>query len=226
MFLFFNLTLCTAVFLILFHFLFCENLMKSILWHMAFCTLMLLPNEGGSLEISRKGAIVYLSGPVVSNDQFDFKEFMTDPQQAGVQIIKLNSTGGKTLSAIHMGRLIRSLKLTTWVDAKTDNCASACTILFASGVNRHYTNAAFIKDGVYEKKSLKVGLGYHEAHVPQSLHANHYSGAATAEEIRAFYEFGSPNAARLVPLAPPDKLYKLSAQTALQLEIATSLLAP
>ena len=191
-----------------------------------FLLLLLFPRIGLALEISKKGNMVILSGQVVSDDQYNFKDFMSDPDNSNVKIIKLNSRGGRTIAAIHMGRLIRSKNLTTFVDAKTDNCASACTILFSSGVRRHYINAEFIKDGVYNKDQLKTGLGYHEAHATLSLEKSHYSGQATAEEIGAFYEFGAQNAIDLVKRAPPDKLYKISAKTALDLGLATSLSPP
>ena len=183
-------------------------------------------NSSFALEIGIKGDTVFLTGLVVAGDQYNFKEVISDPVNSNIKIVKLNSQGGKTFVSIEIGRMIRDRSLITFVDAKSDNCASACTILFSSGVRRHYINAEFIKDGVYDKKMLKTGLGYHEAHSTLSLQSNHYSGQGTAEEIAAFYEFGSKNAVNLVTLAPPEKLYKISAKTAIELGLATSLLSP
>ena len=179
-----------------------------------------------ALEMNVKGNTLFLSGQVVAGDQYDFKDIITKPENANIQIIKLNSQGGRTIAAIEMGRMIRTRNLATFVDAKTDNCASACTLIFSSGVRRHYINAEFIKDGVYNKKTLKTGLGYHEAHTPLSREKNRYSGPATAADIAGFYEFGSKNAVDLVKLAPPEKLYKISSKTAIDLGLATSLVAP
>lgn len=191
-----------------------------------FLMAMIAPQEILALNMTIKGNTLFLSGLVVAGDEYNFKDIITDPENANIRIIKLNSQGGRTRAAIDMGRMIRARNLTTFVDAKTDNCASACTIIFSSGVRRHYINAEFIKDGVYSKTVLKTGLGYHEAHTPLSLEKNHYSGQATAEEIRGFYEFGSPKAVDLLKLAPPEKLYKISAKTAIDFGLATSLSAP
>lgn len=179
-----------------------------------------------ALEISKSGSIVILKGSIVAGDEFEFKNFMNDPSNAAIKIVRLNSTGGKVIPARDIGRLIRSKNLTTYVDSKSDNCASACTLLFGAGVKRHYANAQNIKDGVYGFKEQAVGLGYHEGNAPLSLDGNKYSGQATADMIAAYYEFGVQNAKDIITLAPPNKLYRLSSQKALSLGIATSLSAP
>jgi hypothetical protein len=188
--------------------------------------LVLTPCFSHALEISKNGSVVMLKGPIVAGDEYEFKNFINDPSNASIKIVRLHSTGGKVIPARDIGRLIRSKNLTTLVDAKSDNCASACTLLFGAGVNRHYTNASNIKDGVYGFKELTVGLGYHEGNTPTSLDKNRYSGQATADMIAGYYEFGVKNAKDIITLAPPNKLYRVSSQTALQLGIATSLAAP
>ena len=179
-----------------------------------------------ALELSKMGDVVMMSGYVNGGDDALFKDFMADPNNANIKVIRLNSTGGMAGTATRIGRLIRHKNLTTLVDGKTDNCFSACTILFSSGVRRHYINAQLIKDGVYSKPDVMPGLGFHEAHDYRSPHSHPHSGEGTAGVIAAFYEFGTKNAVDLVTLAPPNKLYYISSQTALNLGIATSLSAP
>jgi hypothetical protein len=200
--------------------------MRSLTGFIFFILLCTLSNPSSALTFTQKGQTAFLTGPIKDGDAIEFKAFINDPAQAQIKIIRLNSTGGRIIPARDIGRLIRSKNLTTYVDAKSDNCASACTLLFGAGVHRHYTNATSIKDGVYGFKDLTVGLGYHEGNESLSLDSNRYSGQATANMIAAYYEFGVQNAKDIITLAPPNKLYRISSQTALKLGIATSLSAP
>ena len=184
------------------------------------------PESAFALTMTAKGNTAFLSGPIIDTDEFTFKEFINDAAHAQIKIIRLNSSGGRVNPARSMGRLIRSKNLTTFIDAKTDNCASACTLLFGAGVNRHYVNAQAIKDGVFGFKEVTTGLGYHEGNEPLSRDTNRYSGQATANMIAGYYELGVPKAKDLITLAPPNKLYRVSSETALQLGLATSLSAP
>ena len=176
-----------------------------------------------SLEISKKGDVVILKGGIKNGDEINFKEFIFDPNNSNIKIIKLNSPGGMVIPARDIGRIIRSKNLTTLLDAKSDNCASACTVIFGSGVKRIYLNGNNIKDGVYGFKELTVGLGYHEGNNPLSRDGNRYSGQATADMIGAYYEFGVKNAKDVITLAPPNKLYRISSKTAFNLGIATDI---
>lgn len=179
-----------------------------------------------AMEIIKKGDTALLQGGIKSGDEIKFKEFINDPTNSNIKIIKLNSSGGFVIPARDIGRLIRSKNLSTIVDGKTDNCASACTVIFGSGIKRHYVNGNSIKDGVYGFKELTVGLGYHEGNSPLSKDGNRYSGQATADMIASYYEFGVKNAKDIITLAPPNKLYRISSQTALNLGIATYLTSP
>ena len=175
-----------------------------------------------AMEIIKKGDAALLQGGIKSGDEIKFKEFINDPTNSNIKVIKLNSSGGFVIPARDIGRLIRSKNLSTFVDGKTDNCASACTVIFGSGIKRHYVNGNSIKDGVYGFKEITVGLGYHEGNSPLSKDGNRYSGQATADMIASYYEFGVKNAKDIITLAPPNKLYRISSQTALNLGISTS----
>ena len=102
-----------------------------------------------AMEIIKKGDAALLQGGIKSGDEIKFKEFINDPTNSNIKIIKLNSSGGFVIPARDIGRLIRSKNLSTFVDGKTDNCASACTVIFGSGIKRHYVNGNSIKDGVF-----------------------------------------------------------------------------
>ena len=200
--------------------------MTRILTGLALVFAYLTIQPSLALEISKKGETVFLTGSIKDGDEINFKEFLSDPSNATIRIIRLHSTGGKVIPARDIGRIIRSKNLATFVDAKTDNCASACTVIFGSGVKRHYANGQTIKNGVYGFKDLTIGLGYHEGNAPLSRDSNRYSGQATADMIAAYYEFGVKGATDIITLAPPNKLYRISSQTALNLGIATSLSVP
>ena len=200
--------------------------MRALLFFLTTLSLVICARPSFALTMTAKGNTAFLSGPIIDTDEFTFKEFINDPAHAQIKIIRLNSSGGRVNPARSMGRLIRSKNLTTFIDAKTDNCASACTLLFGAGVNRHYVNAQAIKDGVFGFKEVSRGLGYHEGNEPLSRDANRYSGQATANMIAGYYELGVSKAKDLITLAPPNKLYRVSSQTALQFGLATSLSAP
>jgi hypothetical protein len=66
---------------------------------------------------------------------------------AYIRTVVLESPGGSVRDALDMGRLIREKKFSTAVEAR-HYCASACPLVFASGVERHAQGNAAI--GVHE----------------------------------------------------------------------------
>jgi hypothetical protein len=73
--------------------------------------------------------------------------------------VTLNSGGGKMYVAMTIGELIRSQRLNTVILAG-NKCASACGLIFISGVNRALTNTAFNKSslGLHQSSlTLKAG---------------------------------------------------------------------
>ena len=142
-----------------------------------------------------------------------------------VQIVNLNSGGGKIEPAGDIARLIRAHGLATLVDGAHAKCASACTVIFAGGVRRYYANAQGLSEGPMSKSSF-VGLGFHQGNSKLSLEGNKYSGRATAMMISFYYELGMSRAAELVDKAPPERYYRISGPTALAMGIATSLQGP
>jgi hypothetical protein len=126
-----------------------------------------------------------------------------------------------------IARDIRKLGLNTAVDGSRAVCASACTVLFAAGVQRHYYNADGVPEGV-RKADMSPGLGYHGANNSAStiLMARQSPGAGMQGIINMYYELGSSGAAGLANQAAPSQLYKINGRTALSLGIATSTARP
>jgi hypothetical protein len=178
-----------------------------------------------AIELKRSGAFLLLQGPLNWGDHHVFKAFV-DAQPPGIRTVVLNSGGGSVEAAQEIGRRIRKEGWATLVDARKMRCASACTAIFAAGLSRHYVGADGLADEAIGPKTRRGGLGYHQGSSPASLHANNYSGGASAYMVALYYEFGSRGAASVVDLAPPNMLYVLSGRTALEKGIATSLAMP
>jgi hypothetical protein len=183
-------------------------------------------NPCHALTMTNQGNMAFLSGPIIDDDETRFKKFITDPDNAQIKIIRLHSGGGRIHAARLIARMIREKKLITFVDAKTDNCASACTLLFSAGIKRHYINAQDIEDGLYGLKQTVYGLGFHEGSNQKSSELNHQSQRATESMMSAYDEFGIPKAKELIALANPAWLYRISSRTALKLGIATHSTTP
>ena len=187
--------------------------------------LVLCTFPAAALDIRVAGGQFVLSGRIIEGDQIRFREMLEDPRNAGIRVVRLNSGGGKISAAGEIGQLIRRRGMATLLDAGSGRCGSACTVIFAAGVSRHYVGGAGVADAVVPKNSYR-GLAYHEGSNPLSTASNRYSGPATASLIGWYYEFGSSAAKDLATKAPPEKFYQISSQTALSLGIATSVNRP
>ncbi|MCF4123922.1 hypothetical protein [Methylobacterium sp. SyP6R] len=176
-----------------------------------------------AMSLSESGDQATLAGAIVPGDGEAFARFLAGPHARPLRVVYLNSGGGKVLEGIAIGRAIRRAGLVTAVDAQAARCDSACTLIFAGGVRRHYIHG----EDVYEGMSGRSGLGFHTAHRPGNrIEANTLNQRGT-DNMRRFYgEMGQPGAATLVDKAAFDSLYRPSGSTALTLGIATSLQAP
>ncbi len=172
------------------------------------------------MSLSESGDRVTLAGSIVPGDGEAFARFLAGPHARPLRVVYLDSGGGKVLEGIAIGRAIRRAGLVTAVDAQAARCDSACTLIFAGGVQRH------LREDVYEGMSGRSGLGFHTAHRPAAGPRPPPQPAST-ENMRRFYaEMGQPGAATLVDRAAFNTLYRPSGSTALGLGIATSLQAP
>lgn len=77
---------------------------------------------------------------VIQRNTSDLKKIGCNPEVVGRPIIFLWSEGGQVYEAIRMGRVIRSLGLSTWAR----DCRSACIFLLAGGTTRIASNNVFI----------------------------------------------------------------------------------
>ena len=186
--------------------------------------LVLCAQPVAAMEYSRNGVTVTLSGNIKPDDEHMMPKFFDRPENAGIRYINLVSGGGSVNAAIEVGRQIRRRNFETIVDGGRANCSSACTILFGSGVKRHYINSGAVQDGAF--KFGGNGLGFHQASTQLSRQPSSFSGAGTGMVIGAYYEFGIGGASGLADKAPPNMIYRLSGPSAVQLGIATSLTLP
>jgi hypothetical protein len=176
-----------------------------------------------AIELSEQGTTAFLSGKIDPGDDVKFQEFLAQPRAAKLRALQLNSTGGYIAAAAAIARSVRQLGLVTLVDAAKSRCNSACTLIFAGGVARHYINASAVVDGL----GKGWGLGYHEGNDRNKTgQGERASPGATAAMIRNYYELGSPAAAEFAEKAPFNGMYHISGATALSRGIATSLSAP
>ncbi len=178
-----------------------------------------------ALEFQAHGNTIYAVGVIKPGDEFKFKDFFNSLPKGSAKIVDLASPGGFIMPALEIARLIRADGLTTYVDASRSLCASACTVLFAGGTQRHYVNAPG-QAGQPKAGTVLRGLGFHEGGSPLSQAADHYSGQASAMVIDAFYELGVPGAADFVTKASPRQIMLLDGETARRIGFATSLAKP
>lgn len=176
-----------------------------------------------AMSLSESGDQVTLAGSIVPGDGQAFARFLAGPHAQPLRVVYLNSGGGKVLEGIAIGRAVRRAGLVTVVDAHAARCDSACTLIFAGGVRRHYVHG----EDVYEGMSGRSGLGFHTAHRTGSRVEDSTLNERGTDTMRRFYgEMGQPGAATLVDKAAFNSLYRPSGSTALTLGIATSLQAP
>jgi hypothetical protein len=189
----------------------------------AVIAAVFLPGTASALEFSQSGGIGRISGPVKPGDAAKFEEFMAQPGASSIRTFYLNSPGGSTGNAMEIARRIRRMGAVTVVDGR-QSCESACTILFAGGIRRHYINAGNLQDRL---GGARGGLGFHEANNANADgRGARQDGRGTAFIINAYYEFGMSGAAQFATKAGFRSMYRISGQTALQNGIATSLSPP
>jgi hypothetical protein len=189
--------------------------------------LVLAAAPAAALDISSRGADIFLTGPIALGSHAKFERFLLENSGKTFRTVHLNSAGGWSGDMREIARDIRRRGLGTAVDGSRAVCASACTVLFAAGVQRHYYNAAGVPEGV-RIADMSPGLGFHGANNAAStiLMAGQSPGAGMQGIINMYYELGASAAADLATKAAPSQLYKINGRTALSLGIATSLNRP
>jgi len=171
-------------------------------------------------DFTVKDGILLLTGAIENDEWNRFRDTLDHTAPGEVKLVVLSSPGGSINSAGEMGRIIRAHRLATLVDGTHGICLSACTIVFAGGVQRIYLNPPG-DGGVAASHNIR-GLGFHQGHT--GTFVDSYSVGGPSMMVKFFFnEFGVPGAADLVDMAPPDKIYMLSGREALARGIATRL---
>jgi hypothetical protein len=180
-------------------------------------------SRAAAIELSEQGTKAFLSGSINPGDDIVFQQFLARPRAAKLRVLQLDSTGGYIAAGAGIARSVRRAGLITLVDAAKNICNSACTMIFAGGVARHYINAGGIVDGL----GKGWGLGYHGANDRNKTgQGRRAAPRGTAAMDNVYYEMGSPAAAEFAEKAPFNGMYHISGATALSRGIATSLAAP
>ena len=176
-----------------------------------------------AIYLSESGGNATLYGTFDAEDGKVFAEFMARPRPRPIKVLYLQSPGGSVTAGFSIGRMVRKAGLTTAVKADSQFCDSACTLVFAAGVKRHYVHG----DSVYEGLSSRSGLGYHPAYlrgdrVHFSIKSNEF-----VVLMNAYYaEMGAPRTSELMAKAGINSIFRPSGKTSLDLNIATSLAEP
>ncbi len=176
-----------------------------------------------ALSLTERGGIAHLQGSFESGDDEAFARFLAQPRAQKLKVLYLYSYGGKIVPAVRIAEMVRKAGLTTAVDARTSVCDSACTLVFAAGVKRHYIGG----DTVMEGTSSRMGLGYHPARQQVNMVEGSLFSEGGSNILRAFYaKMGCPGAAELMLRAAINTVYRPNGATALRMKLATSLEAP
>ncbi len=198
--------------------------MRFFLKIILFCAFLTSPAQ--AITITEKGDAAYLRGAITPGAYVILREFLAEPRKQKLRVLFLESPGGKVDDATLMARDIRNAGLVTAVNGDK-KCMSACTMLFAAGVRRHYFNTGKIQDQLFDDYKKQTGLGYHQAHSKGiSGKTRDYSGRGTHNLINVYYEHGSPAAADFATKAGQNQMYIVSGATALAHGLATSLSPP
>jgi hypothetical protein len=193
---------------------------------LALGAICALSTPAHAISITVRGADLFLNGFIELGDHAKVEAVMM-ANRGKLRTVHLNSPGGWSGDMREIARDIRKQGLNTAVDGSRAVCASACTVLFAAGVQRFYYNADRIPEGV-RKADASPGLGYHGAgnSLDTIRMAGQGPGAGMQGVINMYYELGSPAGATLANQAAFTQLNKINGRTARSLGIATSLSRP
>src|SRR5215471_10979984 len=110
--------------------------MKGILAVAALLASVAWPCYAAQIEVNQSTITIY--GDIDFGDFVTFKSKTSSLDNAAVV---LRSNGGRLLPAIKIGEMIRTKGYTTYV---REYCASACTLIWLAGQQRHMAPAALI----------------------------------------------------------------------------------
>jgi hypothetical protein len=179
----------------------------------------------GGISLSVQGGFIVLRGGICPGDDGKFRTFLKTVDRS-IRTLKLISGGGNGGAAQAIGLQVRSGGYNTYVDGAVDHCASACTHIFASGVQRFYSGAETITTGTAGRR----GLGYHYVdanHLGESEADKDRKFNATVPFLKRMLPPSAANAAiALMKANHTAQVTWLNGEEALRSGIATSLTAP
>jgi hypothetical protein len=143
--------------------------------------------DGYAFRVLRDGRELEFSGGITFGAAKDFQRFL-DAMPA-VQVVHLNSPGGRIAEAGRIGHLLSARKLSTYV---VGNCLSACTTVFLSGRERLI--------------SPQGRLGFHQPDFPGLTNEERRNLIAN-EELRLRKLGVSAAFAHKANLAPPEDMW-------------------
>lgn len=168
-----------------------------------------------------RDGVIHIRGSVERGDADTFRALLRDTP--GARLVALDGPGGGLREAMAIGDAVRRARLATLVDGGRVACDSACTLIFAAGVRRHYVNAGDVEEGVVGH----YGLGYHLAYDLGSRIRPPMKSEVGIRLMDGFYaRMGSRAASALARRASISTLWRPNGATALRLGLATSLAAP
>jgi hypothetical protein len=154
-----------------------------------------------AFRVLRDGRELEFSGGITFGAAKDFQRFLD--AMGVVQVVHLNSPGGRLQEAERIGRLLQDRKLSTYV---VNECLSACTHIFLSGRERLI--------------SPEGRLGFHQPDGPGLTMEERRT--MLADEEQRLRELGvSAGFARKAILAPPDNMWYPSVGELLSEHVAT-----
>jgi len=156
---------------------------------------------GYAFRVLRDGRELEFSGGITFGAAREFQQFID--AMGVVQVVHLNSPGGRVEEADRIGRLLRDRKLSTYV---VNDCLSACTHIFLNGRERLI--------------SPEGRLGFHQPDAPGLTMEERRT--LLANEEQHLRQLGVSAAfARKAILAPPDNMWYPSVGELIAEHVAT-----
>jgi hypothetical protein len=133
-----------------------------------------------AFRVLRDGRELEFSGGINFGTAKEFKSFLD--AMGAIQVVHLNSVGGRIEEARRIGTLIKDRGLITYV---ANQCDSACTLIFLNGRERWIAenarlgfhaptfpgmNASELAEAALEEKRILVGLGVPESFADKAIH--------------------------------------------------------
>ena len=182
------------------------------------------PLPARAVYLSEDGQTAYLRGEIEEGDGAAFEKFVARRRAAPLKVIYLDSPGGIIRDGMLIALLVRKAGLDTAVKARTTECNSSCTLIFAGGVRRYNIGGDKIQSGL----EGFTGLGYHPASTQgDAVKFSLRSQGGTDAMGKFFALMGQPGAAKFLARgASIDTVYRPSGKETLEQRVATSLSEP